>query len=125
MFGEKKQALASKLEMSDESTASSDNEDQFQSLYFTVEEIESLSDSEKFIYMNKLQHDSKIVYDRLTEVIEKVKRVRGECIEAIEGGQETLDMYADYNFRMEKVNGKAMDNLGCKKEDQSFCGMGK
>jgi hypothetical protein len=29
MFGEKKQALASKLEMSDESTASSDNEDQF------------------------------------------------------------------------------------------------
>jgi hypothetical protein len=36
--------------------------------------------------MNKLQHDSKIVYDRLTEVIEKVKRVREECIEAIEGG---------------------------------------
>jgi hypothetical protein len=36
--------------------------------------------------MNKLQHDSKIIYDRLTEVIEKVKRVREECIRAIEGG---------------------------------------
>ena len=124
MFG-KKQNITKVTAVSDDSTASSDNEDLYQSLYFTVEEIEVMNDSDKLIYMNKLSHDSKIISDKLTEVIDIVKKARKECTAAIEGGNETLKMYADYQARMEKLVGKAMGNLGCHKEQESFCGMGK
>ena len=73
MFG-----MASKLDTSCDSTASSeDNEESNQGgVYFSEEEIQLLSDSDKLIYMNKLLHESLMIDGYMTEVIAKVKDAR-------------------------------------------------
>jgi len=41
---------------------------------------------------------------------------------AIQSGEETLKMYAEYNSRMSKLVGKTLTNLGC---EEDHCGMGQ
>ena len=108
MFGE----ATKTADNSADSTASASDEE-CTDLYFSEEEILLMSDQDKLIYMTKLQHDFVIINKKLTEVIEKVKKARKEATAAIEGGNETLKMYADYHKRMNKLVGNVTENLGC------------
>lgn len=108
---------------SGDSTASQSDavDEECQGLFFSVEEIELMSDADKVIYMGKLQQDYQVIQAKLDEVIERVKNARQEAKQSIQGGQDTLAMYADYFARMNKLESKTLKNLGC---EPNHCGMG-
>ena len=115
MFGE----AASKLDTSCDSTASSDdNEESNKGVYFSEEEIQLLSDSDKLIYMNKLLHESLMIDGYMTEVISKVKDARRQINLAIDSIADTLKMYEDYFERQMNLLMNVTVNMGCYDEQE-------
>ena len=77
-------------------SSESENDDQLQRLFFSLEEIEMMENDDKIIYMNKLLVDHQIIQDYITQVIEKVKQARVDIKESIARGEETIAAAKDY-----------------------------
>jgi hypothetical protein len=87
MFGEAQIEVANlddSFESGNSTASQSDSVDEeCHGLFFSVEEIELMSDADKVIYMNKLQQDYQVIQEKLDEVIERVKNARKEAKQSI------------------------------------------
>lgn len=86
--------LDNSFESGDSTASQSDSIDEdIKDLFFSLEEIQLMSDEDKITYMNKLQLDWQEISDKIDEVLEKIKDARKEAKIAIEKGNETMKLY--------------------------------
>lgn len=87
-------------------------------LFFTVEEIDQLSEADKYIYMNKLQNDYDDLKDKIDNAIAQVDTSIADCQDSIARGEETLAAFKDYQDRMTGLGKDLTKNMGyIKKRD--------